>query len=190
MKTGASVESAVSNLIIEHMPYARNVAAQTKLKLKLPIEMEDAIQSGYEGLVVAAGRFTSRPDLDAQFKSYAYWRIRGSVIDETRRMYTSRSDRRDGYQWPLSLDVYGKGECSDLPEPLIQIKALERDLTRRMDFDTAMESLSDRERYVVLSRAVGAYGREIAEELGVSIMRISQIASEACYKMCLIMEVE
>lgn len=183
----------MSLLISEHMGFAKNVALQTLRKLKLPIEAEDAVQAGYEGLVVAAHRYDSRPDLDAHFKSYAYWRIRGSVIDESRRMsITHRRGHEAGHRILfLSTDEYGPShDGSDLDEPKIQLKSINGSETLRMDFDEAMSKLSSRERYVVLARAVGMRGREICEELGVSNMRVSQIAAAATSKMLESMDCE
>lgn len=176
----------MSELILSHMDYAKKVAVQTKFKLKLPLETEDAVQAGYEGLVIAARRFQHRLDLDAQFKSYAFYRIRGSVIDESRRMtITHRRGHESGDRvLIMSTDEYRQSsDGSDLPEPKIQLSAKILEPSMSMDIQKSMEPLTDRERYVVVGRAIGLKGWEMANELGVSIMRVSQIAAAGTSKM-------
>src|SRR5699024_1818779 len=43
------------------------------------VEFEDLVSWGYQGLLEARERFD--PNLDATFSSYAYYRIRGAMID-------------------------------------------------------------------------------------------------------------
>jgi DNA-directed RNA polymerase specialized sigma subunit len=50
----ASIPSP-NELVTRHMDFARNTAAKTARDL--PIDVDDAIQIGYEGLIQAAHRF-------------------------------------------------------------------------------------------------------------------------------------
>lgn len=73
------------NLIIEHQRYVHSVVSKMIRSMNLPNALRDEfISAGYLGLVEAAERYDSNSK--AEFKNFAYLRIRGSVIDCVRRM--------------------------------------------------------------------------------------------------------
>lgn len=179
---------------MKHEGFARSVAVKTAESL--PIEMEDAIQIGLEGLCKAAQRFDldrhdpSLGDIDTNFKSFAYPRIRGAVIDHV---------RGDGFIKRRGIEKGMKANFVSLDEPFrlkesgsdlyIELEAVTGDTDLVLDFEDAMTALTERERYVVLALATGKKGRELAEELGVSESRVSQINSDAKAKLNQHMEV-
>ena len=70
-------------LIEEYREYVHYVVAKMMQFMKLPTESyEEFIAAGYLGLVEAAERFDATAGYD--FKSFAYLRIRGAVIDSIR----------------------------------------------------------------------------------------------------------
>ena len=69
-------------LILEYLPMVHKIVSQVVCYLQPPLSREDLVSAGTIGLVKAARDFD--PTRDAEFKTYAYIRIRGSVIDELR----------------------------------------------------------------------------------------------------------
>lgn len=69
--------------ILEYLPLVRHVVSKVTAALSHVTDIEDLISAGTLGLVKAARAFD--PGKDAEFKTYAYIRIRGSVLDELRR---------------------------------------------------------------------------------------------------------
>lgn len=78
----AQAEAGQDQLIVDHLPLVRHVVAKLCGNLKLPQDSEDLVSAGTVGLVRAAKAFDSSHD--AEFKTYAYIRIRGAVLDELR----------------------------------------------------------------------------------------------------------
>lgn len=70
------------NLILEFLPMVHKIVQRIVSFLRPPLSREDLISAGTIGLVKAARDFD--PSHDARFKTYAYIRIRGAVLDELR----------------------------------------------------------------------------------------------------------
>ncbi|RKY11786.1 MAG: FliA/WhiG family RNA polymerase sigma factor [Planctomycetota bacterium] len=68
--------------IVELLPMVSRIVHQVVSFLKPPLTKDDLISAGTIGLVKAARDFD--PAHDASFKTYAYIRIRGAVLDELR----------------------------------------------------------------------------------------------------------
>ena len=71
-------------LIIEFLPMVQKIVHQVTSYLHPPLTREDLVSAGTIGLIRAARDFD--PSHDAEFKTYAYIRIRGAVIDEFRAL--------------------------------------------------------------------------------------------------------
>lgn len=69
-------------LIVQYLPLVHRIVRQVVSYLQPPLNHEDLISAGAIGLVKAARDFD--PTRDAEFKTYAYIRIRGAIIDELR----------------------------------------------------------------------------------------------------------
>jgi RNA polymerase sigma factor FliA len=73
----------IDKLVETHRTYAHAIAAEVAKKLPSHVERTDLRSAAELGLVEAAAAFDSRPGV--QFKTYAYYRIRGAVYDSIRK---------------------------------------------------------------------------------------------------------
>ncbi len=71
-------------LIQEYLPLVKQVAGRLSMGLPPQVEEDDLVASGVIGLLEALDRFN--PNMDAGFKTFATWRIRGAMLDELRRL--------------------------------------------------------------------------------------------------------
>lgn len=69
--------------IIEMLPLVPKIAWKTIAYLKPPLTFEDLVAAGTVGLVKAAQDYD--PSHQAEFKTYAYIRIRGAILDELKK---------------------------------------------------------------------------------------------------------
>lgn len=70
-------------LIVSHLPLVKHVIGRLIGELPPGVDVENLESAGVLGLVEAAGRFD--PSHNAQFKTFAFLRIRGAILDELRR---------------------------------------------------------------------------------------------------------
>lgn len=69
-------------IIIEYAPLIKYIAQKIASRLPANIELDDLISCGVIGLMDAIEKFD--PSRDNKFKTYAEFRIRGSILDELR----------------------------------------------------------------------------------------------------------
>jgi len=69
-------------IIVEYAPLVRFIAMKIASRLPANIELDDLISCGVIGLMDAISKFD--PSRDNKFKTYAEFRIRGSILDELR----------------------------------------------------------------------------------------------------------
>lgn len=178
-------------LVNDYLDYARSVAY--KISRKLPrngmlLDRDDITQLAYQGLVEAAHRFdVSRfdpkiSDLATNFKSFAYSRIAGAIIDGCRQTsFVRRRGLEKGlYFQMLSIEgaTHPDGSQKEWNLPMPQ-----PDPDWQIDLSDAIDKLDQRQRIVITGLAVGASGKELAKTLQVTESRISQIAAEAREKL-------
>lgn len=193
----ASLHRDRDRLVVKHAGYARGVAVKAMTDQALIMEYDDAAQVGLEALCVAAKRFDfdkfdpSLGDIDTHFKAFAYLRIRGAVIDHARKnTFVKRRGIEKGLSYPMvSLDA-PISFCTDSEESTTtrHLAAVSGDPDLMLDFEAAIATLTEREKYVVLALAAGAKGRELADELGITESRISQLNAKAKDKIANYME--
>jgi RNA polymerase sigma factor for flagellar operon FliA len=70
-------------LILGHLPLVKHVIGRLLGDLPASADAENLESAGILGLVEAAAKFD--PTRNAQFKTFAYLRIRGAIVDELRR---------------------------------------------------------------------------------------------------------
>lgn len=88
-------------LISKYRRFAENCAAHIMRRLNLPAELHsELVSAAYLGLVEASQKYN--PKKKAEFKSYAYLRIRGAIIDTVRD--TSELSTQ-AYQYLKALEV-------------------------------------------------------------------------------------
>ena len=73
----------IEELITSHMELVRQIAWHMHGRVHASTEIEDLVQIGYYGLVLAAQNYTVQEG--ATFASYASLRIRGSIVDHLRK---------------------------------------------------------------------------------------------------------
>ena len=76
--------SAREDLILKYMGLVRYVVDRLSMKTPSTIEYNDLCSCGIIGLVSAVDRFD--PNLGNKFQTYAICRIRGEILDESKRM--------------------------------------------------------------------------------------------------------
>src|SRR5260370_2085337 len=79
-----SAASCKQQLILDHLPLVRPIAASIRTRLPVHVESEDLIHDGVCGLVDAARRFDVTRNVP--FAAYAKHRIRGAILDVLRRL--------------------------------------------------------------------------------------------------------
>lgn len=79
---GHKKDSIDSNLILQFLPMVHKIVQRAVTYIKPPLSYEDLVSAGAVGLIKAARDFN--PSLQAEFKTYAYIRIRGAILDELR----------------------------------------------------------------------------------------------------------
>jgi len=77
--------------VVEHRPMVEALAANISGSGKLPIgiEYDDLVSWGMEGLIKAYKNFDDSKG--SQFKTYAYYRIRGEILDRIRKEWRYRN---------------------------------------------------------------------------------------------------
>jgi RNA polymerase sigma factor for flagellar operon FliA len=73
-----------SHLLREHEALVQRIARDTASRYKLQRFLDDLLAYGRQGLLEAARRY--QPDKGAQFSTFAYYRIRGAMLDGCRSM--------------------------------------------------------------------------------------------------------
>lgn len=85
MITSASVEPAARRqLLDEHLPLCRQLAARVKRQVGHHVELDDLVAYGAQGLAEAADRFD--PTQGVPFGAFASYRIRGAIYDGLRQL--------------------------------------------------------------------------------------------------------
>ena len=75
-------EAKREELIMEYAPLVKFIAHRIAAKLPSHIEVDDLINSGVLGLMDAMEKFD--PGRGIQFKTFAEFRIKGAILDDSR----------------------------------------------------------------------------------------------------------
>jgi RNA polymerase sigma factor for flagellar operon FliA len=79
----ASQNQQRDEMIVEHLPFVRHILGKMVTGLPASVDVENLESAGILGLVEASQQFDASRGVS--FKSFAYPRIRGAIIDELRR---------------------------------------------------------------------------------------------------------
>ncbi len=188
--TGVHVRDVVLADIVEFLPLVERMATRMVRKLPPSVLREDLVAAGAIGLMDASRRFDGDRG-GAQFEWYARVRIRGAMVDELRTLdWLTRNERRKARAHAATgegdaLSVVG---IEDLPEQqrspatrdsMSPAGLTEKRMTREALSD-AVGRLPPREGSIVsMHYAEGRAFKEIAQILGVSEPRISQLHTRA-----------
>ena len=74
---------ATDELILSHLGYVRHILNRLLAQLPPRVDAENLESAGVLGLIEAARQFDA--DRDVEFRTLAYQRIRGAILDELRR---------------------------------------------------------------------------------------------------------
>jgi RNA polymerase sigma factor for flagellar operon FliA len=84
-----------NDLVMRELPQVYYVAARIRERLPKNVDMEDLVQAGVIGLIDACRNYDSSKD--AQFSTFAKFRIRGAILDSLRVLdWGSRTLRKKG----------------------------------------------------------------------------------------------
>jgi len=84
-----------NELVMRELPQVYYVAARIRERLPKQVDLEDLVQAGVIGLLEACRNYDSLKD--AQFSTFAKFRIRGAIVDSLRKLdWGSRTLRRRG----------------------------------------------------------------------------------------------
>jgi RNA polymerase sigma factor for flagellar operon FliA len=70
--------------IQDHGPLVESIARKLQAEMDLGCELDDLVGYGYRGLVEARARFDATRGV--QFNTFAYYRVRGAILDGVRKM--------------------------------------------------------------------------------------------------------
>lgn len=80
-------------MVEEYLPLVKYIASRIAGRLPSHIEMDDLVNSGIIGLIDAIDKFD--PSRKIKFKTYAEFRVKGSILDELRALdWVPRSTRQ------------------------------------------------------------------------------------------------
>lgn len=77
-----STETTEEEFIAEYQGLVRSIAAKVAAQYDLDVDQDDLLADGFKGLVEARSRFD--PSKGVQFNTFAYYRIRGAMLDGVR----------------------------------------------------------------------------------------------------------
>lgn len=174
-------------LVLENLDVVRVLMWRTAATSWLESQdWEDAYQAGCVGLVQAARRYVPGK---ASFRTYAWRRVRGALLDWARGkhpMYKAYRVRRHGDTPPsvVSLEAIVPDNSSDSDDlTIVASLATTQDVEHEAVVRLAFSHLSERERLVVEGRMRGYYFREIGETLGCSQTNAVYVWKKALAKL-------
>ena len=91
-----------NKLVVRELPQVYYVASRIRERLPKNVELEDLVQAGVIGLLEACRSYDGSKD--AQFSTFAKFRIRGAILDSLRKLdWGSRTLRRRGREISSSI---------------------------------------------------------------------------------------
>jgi RNA polymerase sigma factor for flagellar operon FliA len=163
-------------LILDHLPLVRHIVGKLTAELPSGIDIENLEAAGVLGLVEAATSFD--PEREVRFKTFAYIRVRGAILDELRRncplpqpMLEALAKVRKAYRTlPAPVSVAALALASGLSEDevsdclaasrltrMVSLSPGSRDWTTRLDDEGRPEAPLERaEEARLLDEAIAA----------------------------------
>ncbi len=119
-KDGVVNKEKRDKFVMDYLPLVKYIVGKFMIYLPTHLDQEDLIESGILGLIEAAERF--KEDKGVKFKTYAYHRIRGSILDYLRLQdWVPRSVReKDNLIKEAHNSLEQKLNRSPLPEEIAE----------------------------------------------------------------------
>ena len=150
--------------IVERMPEVRRIAQRVRRIFTHHIDMEDLVQSGYVGLASASNTYDPRR---GAFEAYAYWRIRGEMVDSQKRRAFREAQNASLHGIARASDGWLPPKLDTDPQPLADV-VVERDQIRQR-LHEAIAELPDLEQNVMRGHLAGESLGAIARASGRSL---------------------
>lgn len=120
-----STEPSIAHRLVEsHRTYAHAIAGEILRKLPSHVEKDDIRAAAELGLTEAANSFDGRPGV--QFKTFAYYRIRGAVYDAIRKATWFSRDQYKELVAEAAVNNYMTDESAVAQAPVSDLAELER----------------------------------------------------------------
>lgn len=100
-------------LILEYLPLVHRIVGQVVSYLQPPMTREDLVSAGTIGLVKAARDYDSAHQ--TEFKTYAYIRVRGAILDELRSWSFTPSNWKKQYDQARQVLQEMTGQEGEMP---------------------------------------------------------------------------
>lgn len=193
-------------LILHYLPLVRQVAAVVSRKLPRTVEVDDLAGWGTFGLIEAIDSF--EVDRGIAFSGFARFRIRGAIMDELRRLDwlprsvrdTQKQATRTALQAPANDDAVDPAlklsVTAAIPRfvPLADAFTMQVAATTTQIASSRMEMIDTRDHLLrglcrterlilILYYCEGLRMREVAQTLGISEGRVSQLCSQAVARL-------
>ncbi len=129
-------KAAADKLVVDFLPLVHKIVHQIASYLHPPLTREDLVSAGTIGLIKAARDFDSTKE--AEFKTYAYIRVRGAVLDELRSWSFTPSSIKKQFEQAQQLvrDYVEANGVEPTDEHLAQMLGITTDKMYRM-FETS-----------------------------------------------------
>jgi RNA polymerase sigma factor for flagellar operon FliA len=129
-------KAATDKLVVDFLPLVHKIVHQIASYLHPPLTREDLVSAGTIGLIKAARDFDVTRE--AEFKTYAYIRVRGAVLDELRSWSFTPSSIKKQFEQAQQLvkDYVETNGLEPTDEELAQMLSITKDKMYRL-FETA-----------------------------------------------------
>lgn len=157
-------------------------------------EDRDYFQFGVEGLSEAIDRFD--PEYGTKFETYALQRIRGKIIDEIRKVQTKYRIQTNSNVLATNLSLNKSVSDEDnfmlyevIPDDVEEPDETLENLEAKEFLVEALQNLEDRDRLIItLYYYEHLNYKEIAQILGITVSRVSQVHTKIIEKLRLKLE--
>ncbi len=177
-------------LILAYSNLVHYVIHNSKLYQQGVLDSKDYFQIGVEGLSEAIDRFD--PDYGTKFETYAIKRIRGKIIDSIRKLNHKPSvvdsENSLNYYADVSLNNTIDNDDTMLYEMLPSDEQTPEDVVEKSEekdlLVEELKKLKERDRLILtLYYYENLNYKEIADVLGITVSRVSQIHSRLINKL-------
>lgn len=149
-----AAESEADTFAKEHHGFVKSIALRVRAELSLRCEVDDLLAYGFQGLVEAKGRWDA--DRQVKFTTFAYYRVRGAIIDGVRKM---------AYLPPSAHHLRKTAEAADwVLEELGETQATEEAAGRVAEAEQTLAQMDDALSKLTASFVIAAVGQDEAAQ--------------------------